>query len=90
MFDIRKAVSHTPSMTPAPSFGVTVIDSSHGDPTLFVHRLNNELEAWTTFKSGQDHDDVLARLGFERAGEWATNQHGARQCTAQRPATRRS
>ena len=75
-------------MTPPPSYAVTVIDSGHGAPTLFVHRLNNELEAWTTFETDEDHDVVLGRLGFERAGEWATNHHDARQCAAQRAATR--
>ena len=75
-------------MTSQPSFGATVVDSGHGAPTLFVHRLNNELEAWTTFESNQDHDDVLGVLGFKRAGEWSTDQHGARQCAAQRAATR--
>jgi hypothetical protein len=71
-------------MTPPPTFNVTVVDSGHGPPTLFVHRLNNELETWTTFKSSEDHDGVLGHLGFERAGEWSANQHGARQCAAQR------
>jgi hypothetical protein len=70
-------------MTPSPSFVVTVIDSGHGEPTLFVHRLNHELQAWTTFASDEDHDDVLGRLGFARAGEWATDTHGARHCSAQ-------
>jgi hypothetical protein len=74
-------------MTPPPSFSVPVVDSGHGAPTLFVHRLNHELQTWTTFESGEDHDEVLGRLGFARAGGWATNQHGGRQCAAQRSAT---
>ncbi|WP_410633354.1 hypothetical protein [Amycolatopsis sp. cmx-4-83] len=71
-------------MTFSPSFAVTVVAGDHGAPTLFVHRLNHELEAWTTFESDQDYDVVLGRLGFARAGEWSMNQHGAQQCTAQR------
>ena len=70
-------------MTPQSSFVVTVIDSSHGPPTLFVHRLNHELQTWTTFESGDDHDELLGRLGFARAGEWTTDTHGARHCSAQ-------
>lgn len=66
------------------SFSVTVVDSGHGPPTLFVHRLNHELARWTTFESGEDHDVVLGRLGFVRVGEWLTDAHGGRHCAARR------
>ncbi|WP_372672989.1 hypothetical protein [Amycolatopsis kentuckyensis] len=71
-------------MAGSESFSVTVIESDHGAPTLFVHRQNHELAKWTTFSAGDDHDETLSRLGFERFGEWSTDAHGARSCAARR------
>lgn len=69
-------------MAAAESFTVTVVDSDHGPPTLFVHRMNSQVARWTTFESGEDHDDVLGQLGYARFGEWSTDTHGARHCAA--------
>lgn len=58
--------------------------AEHGPPTMFVHHANHELANWTSLTPDTDLDSALDKLGYQRQGNWYTDQHGAVTCIARR------